>query len=193
MNRHCIHYKNCGRKAVYELISVKDGKTIHVCECCDENYFSCEICGRHGLWGYGCDEMSYRHDEDESPTCFLCHEKLQKEAEDKLKSDIEKHIKTAMPDCHWNIPQEFKDAMFDDIKNTDDFEERGFYSESDIAFAFQLVVLCAIKKVNPDYGDEGSENHGENTEKMPILQPRQVLRQSPCCPGMDCGRTRQLA
>ena len=152
----CEYHSECGNLAEYILTRI-DGKTIYVCENCDGGFSLCEECGLAGRREH---EMSFWHSADEWPTCFHCQAKLQKEAEDELRSEIEKHIKAAMPDCHWDIPQEFKDAMFEDIKGTEAFEDRRFYSDSCISLAFQHVVLYAIKKANPDYGDEGSEANG---------------------------------
>ena len=160
----CEHFEDCGNLAVYQLTSVKDGRTLHVCECCDENYSTCEECGRQGLWGCGNEDMSYWHSADEWPTCFHCQEKLQKEAEDELRSDIDKHVAMVMPDHFFQSElKELKNAMFSDIKELESFENRRFYSEANIALAFQYIVLELMKfakKANPEILSGGGESHG---------------------------------
>jgi hypothetical protein len=77
----CLH---CDNPSVYEILTV-DGETVHVCEECDEDYSSCQICGKADIHT----EMSFANETDELRTCHICHKEQDEEIDvDEIKAII---------------------------------------------------------------------------------------------------------
>ena len=137
MTMHCEHYEDCGNEAVYELTSAEDGRTIHVCERCDDDYSSCEVCGKQGVLQ---DNMSFWHGADEWPTCYPCQEKLRQEAKSEMMDILEEHIASFMLECKDEVPKWFKETVIDDAALIWEEEKHGDCKLCvKTAFAFALA------------------------------------------------------
>ena len=65
MEKQCEHFEKCGNLAEYELALTENGRTIHICGKCDENYSTCNVCGNAGIYDAGYGDMTYWHSTDE--------------------------------------------------------------------------------------------------------------------------------
>jgi len=152
-NKLCHHHDECGNNSAYDL-DTADGKTISVCEDCDESYGICEICKKCALdW-----EMSKYHPEDDYPTCNVCQERQEKELEAKLKNDVDSFIQNVMPTYHQSASDRFVADIISDVIETSGFMDEHRYNESDIALAFQRAIISMIEKIYAVH--EGDNQNG---------------------------------
>ena len=114
MEKQCEHFKKCGNLAEYELTLTENGRAIHVCGKCDEDYSTCNVCGNAGIYDSGYGDMTYWHSTDEWPTCTICIEQKLVELKVEMESMLETHIASIMPNCNKEIPSWFKQVIISD-------------------------------------------------------------------------------
>ena len=143
MNKKCYHHEDCGNIAEYDL-DTADDETISVCEECDEDYGVCEVCKKCALDF----EMSRYNPTDDYLTCDKCRDRLEYELEIALREDVKRFIVSTMPSYHNSVNEWFINSIVEDVKETSGFEDEHQYNESDIALAFQRVIVVAIEGID---------------------------------------------